>query len=319
MGRDSGVQGWPLRSGRRRVVEVPPSGWTPPPRGKGSTDPGGISLVWNVATPLRSGRKNPPGRPTVRKAQLRSGNRMAQEANAGSRKAAGNQEARLVLHQSFLDNWPDTGSARTRKGADVGQVSLRRHGLTDDTGTEGHVGRHDDAVTGRDAGRGGHCRHGERTGGHHRRLVVDQLAGSRRGRTASAAENLRGNTGRGPEKGPEPAEVDAPFPGERVVQRPSGHGNQRWAWHGGCRRSGGVTTRFKGRTGGLGAAPPSRMDRSPRQACVHPKGQRQTAPARHSRCCGPRPPGACPRRVGTRMGGTDRAEVVRLPPGPWLS
>src|SRR5664279_3870175 len=57
MGRDSGVQGWPLRSGRRRVVEVPPSGWTPPPRGKGSTHPGRISLVWNVATPLRSGRK----------------------------------------------------------------------------------------------------------------------------------------------------------------------------------------------------------------------------------------------------------------------
>src|SRR5664279_4763150 len=128
MGRDSGVQGWPLRSGRRRVVEVPPSGWTPPPRGKGSTHPGRISLVWNVETPLGSGWEQPPGRPTVRKAKLLSGNRMTQEANAGRRKAAGNRGKHGWPSTSrFSDNWPDTGLARTRKGADVGQVSLRRN------------------------------------------------------------------------------------------------------------------------------------------------------------------------------------------------
>jgi hypothetical protein len=32
------------------------------------------------------------GRPTVREAEIRSGNRMAQEAKAGSRKAAGKRE-----------------------------------------------------------------------------------------------------------------------------------------------------------------------------------------------------------------------------------
>jgi hypothetical protein len=32
------------------------------------------------------------GKPTVRKAQFPSGNKMVQEANAGSRKAAGNRE-----------------------------------------------------------------------------------------------------------------------------------------------------------------------------------------------------------------------------------
>jgi hypothetical protein len=49
--------------------------------------------VWNVATPLKSGHDDVPGKPTVRKAQTFSGNRMAQVANAGSRKAAGTREA----------------------------------------------------------------------------------------------------------------------------------------------------------------------------------------------------------------------------------
>jgi hypothetical protein len=49
------------------------------------------------------------GRLTVRNAQLPSGNRMAQQANAGSRKAAGNREISLVLLQILPDNWPDTG------------------------------------------------------------------------------------------------------------------------------------------------------------------------------------------------------------------
>jgi hypothetical protein len=45
----------------------------------------------NTTTPLRSGGLT-AGRPTVRKVQFRSGRRMAQEANADGRKAAGNRE-----------------------------------------------------------------------------------------------------------------------------------------------------------------------------------------------------------------------------------
>jgi hypothetical protein len=41
---------------------------------------------------LGSGWLSPLGRLTVRKAQILSGNRMAQEANAGRRKATGNRE-----------------------------------------------------------------------------------------------------------------------------------------------------------------------------------------------------------------------------------
>jgi hypothetical protein len=50
-----------------------------------------------------------PGKPTVRKAQVLGGNRMAREANAGGRKAAGNQGVRLAPPLVVLGNWPDTG------------------------------------------------------------------------------------------------------------------------------------------------------------------------------------------------------------------
>jgi len=62
------------------------------PRGIGGTQPGWISLVRNVTTPLGSERNDAPGKPTVRKAGFPSGRRMAQEANAGGRKAAGNRD-----------------------------------------------------------------------------------------------------------------------------------------------------------------------------------------------------------------------------------
>ncbi len=57
-----------------------------------------------------------PGRLTVRKAQSPSGNRMAQEANAGSRKAAGNRGRRLVLQPVLTENWPDAGTCPSPKG-----------------------------------------------------------------------------------------------------------------------------------------------------------------------------------------------------------
>ena len=65
------------------------------------------------------------GKPTARKPQLPSGNKMVQVANAGSRKATGNQE--MLTDSSVGPLWI-TGriraGARTRKGADVDQVSL---------------------------------------------------------------------------------------------------------------------------------------------------------------------------------------------------
>jgi hypothetical protein len=74
---------------------------------------------------IRPGRAPPSPEPTARKAQLPGGNRMTREANAGSRKAAGNRDAVAGPPPAVPDNWPDTGLVPwTRKGADAGQVSL---------------------------------------------------------------------------------------------------------------------------------------------------------------------------------------------------
>lgn len=65
------------------------------------------------------------GRSTVRKTEFLGGNRMAQEANAGPPKGTGNRDDPRPLQVVVSDNRPDTGcTARARKGADVGQVSL---------------------------------------------------------------------------------------------------------------------------------------------------------------------------------------------------
>jgi hypothetical protein len=80
-------QGWPLRSGRRRLVTRSQPRRTPPPRGSESTQPGRVSAVWNVTTPSGSGRWS--GQPTVREAQLPGGRRTVQEANAGASKGDG--------------------------------------------------------------------------------------------------------------------------------------------------------------------------------------------------------------------------------------
>ena len=78
----------------------------------------------NMTTPLGSGVMM-AGRPTVRKAQLPSGRRMTQEANADGRKATGNREPRIGPSAEWLPhNWSDTGGCPARKGADVGLVSL---------------------------------------------------------------------------------------------------------------------------------------------------------------------------------------------------
>jgi hypothetical protein len=115
MGGCSGVHGWPLGSGRRWLAEVTPARWTPPPRGKGGTHPGRISLVWNVETALGP-EPSRFGQLTVRKAQHPSGNRMAQEAKAGSRKATGNRGMTTSAPPVAPDNRPDTGNCPGPKG-----------------------------------------------------------------------------------------------------------------------------------------------------------------------------------------------------------
>ena len=49
-----------------------------------------------------------------------------------------------------------------------------------------------------------------------------------------------------------------------------------------------------------------------------PEGERETAPARHPRDLRPCPPSTGEERVGARVGGTVRAEVLRVSAGPWL-
>ena len=62
---------------------------TPRLRGKGSILPSRISKVRNVETPMGSGSGRSPSKPTVRAAQLPSGNKKTREAKASSRKATG--------------------------------------------------------------------------------------------------------------------------------------------------------------------------------------------------------------------------------------
>lgn len=98
MGCCSGGKDWSLESAGADRKTPSRSGEHRRPRGIGGTRPGRISLVWNVTTPLESGDVYVVGKPTVRKARFSSGRRMAQEANAGGRKAAGKRD--IVLGSS---------------------------------------------------------------------------------------------------------------------------------------------------------------------------------------------------------------------------
>jgi len=68
-----GDRGWPLESGRRRLGIVCQPGAHRRPRGTEGTLPGRVSLMRNVATPMRSRRRFQPGKPTVRNAQSSAG------------------------------------------------------------------------------------------------------------------------------------------------------------------------------------------------------------------------------------------------------
>lgn len=116
MGSSSGGKDWSLKSAGadRKTLNRP--GEHRRPRGIGGTRPGRISFVWNVTTPLESGDIHVVGKPTVRKARFSSGRRMAQEANAGGRKAAGNRDVRgRLLRRQVSYNRPDTGIARPER------------------------------------------------------------------------------------------------------------------------------------------------------------------------------------------------------------
>jgi hypothetical protein len=74
-----------LAAGKRQALVGydRPTGRTPPSRGTGGAQPGRISLVRNVITPMGSGYVFASGKPSVRKAQFPSGCRTIPEANAG--------------------------------------------------------------------------------------------------------------------------------------------------------------------------------------------------------------------------------------------
>ena len=82
-------------------------GRTPPPRGKGSTRPGRIWSVLNVATPLGS-------RPGAWSADRKegpspSGHRMTPKPMPARRKAAGTRDTTTGPPPAVPHNWPDTG------------------------------------------------------------------------------------------------------------------------------------------------------------------------------------------------------------------
>jgi hypothetical protein len=213
------------------------------------------------------------------------------------------------------DNRPDTGpGARTRKGADVGRVGLRRS-VTKDTGTEGQVGRHDD-----DDARGcARVRHGERTGGRSPGLARGRLAPGAGRRTAAEAADLRGVAGWGPETGPQSAEADAPLARQRAAQRAAGDGAQRWPQHGGDRRPHGAVRPGESGPGRVDAAPLRVVEGPAGQAGVHSQARGEEARARYRGDRRQMPSGCDGQRAGTRVGGQGRAEVLRIPARPELS
>lgn len=116
----------PLRGGQRRLWDATSSRGTPRFPGYRRRPPQSDLIRVQRGNPVEvRASVTASGRPTVRNAQLLGGNRRTQEANAGSRKAAGKRDANdRLLPPVVSHNRPDTGIARTRKGADVGLVGL---------------------------------------------------------------------------------------------------------------------------------------------------------------------------------------------------
>jgi len=102
-GFSGAVRDWPLESGRRRLLDIHQPGAHRRPRGEGGVLPGRVLLMRNMTTPMGSGSLL-SGKPTVREAELLSGRRMTQEANAGGRKGSRKpgQRGRLLRRPSRI-------------------------------------------------------------------------------------------------------------------------------------------------------------------------------------------------------------------------
>ena len=104
-------------------------------------------------------------------------------------------------------------------------------------------------------------------------------------RTAVAAADLHGIAGGGPEKGPQPAEVDAPLAREHAGERAAGDGAQRRSYDGGRGRRGGADSRGQAELADRVQQQAEPFKAHAGQAGVHPEAgqQREAAPARYSR------------------------------------
>src|SRR6266487_4835833 len=106
MGRGAGVQGLAVEMRQAATEGTNRSCGHRRPRDIGGTLPGWVLRMRNVETPPWSGPGGSGGS-TVRKTELLGGNRMAQEANAGGRKAAGNRAGQTAPPAVGSDDWPD--------------------------------------------------------------------------------------------------------------------------------------------------------------------------------------------------------------------
>jgi len=117
----------PLRIGGRRPSTHLRSCGHRCSRGRAGTRPGRISCVWNVENPSDPPRLVCGGRPTVREAESRGGNRTPKKRMpvAERQQENGSHLSPALPAGGVLYNWPDTGpGARLRKQADVWRVSL---------------------------------------------------------------------------------------------------------------------------------------------------------------------------------------------------
>ena len=103
------------------------------------------------------------------------------------------------------------------------------------------------------------------------RLAPDRLAARSRRRTAVAAADLHGVEGGGPQKGPQSAEVDAPFAREHAVERAAGDRAQRRSSDGGRGRRGGAHPEAKLQAGRQDAARPEPFKALPVRRVYIPK------------------------------------------------
>ena len=146
-----------------------------------------------------------------------------------------------------------------------------------------------------------------------------RLAAGRGRRTAAAAADLHGEQGRGPEEGPQSAETDAPFPGERAVERAAGDGGQCWPQDGRGRRAGSCSTGWeKAEMASWLQHGAAAWRPRPVKRVFIPKAGRETARARDSRDRRQGAAGPDGGRAGARVGGPVRVPVVWVPAGPLL-